>query len=115
MMPCVALSACAVGPNYKSPSMQVRDTWVVPADTAQVDGQWWRKVSDPILTELVDTAIANNKDLDEAAARLREARANRDAVVGRQYPQVARSEEHTSELQSLMRISYAVFCLKKKK
>src|SRR3546814_9510850 len=31
-----------------------------------------------------------------------------DRVVGR------RSEEHTSELQSLMRISYAVFCLKKK-
>src|SRR3546814_8922022 len=30
-------------------------------------------------------------------------------------PQPARSEEHTSELQSLMRISYAVFCLKKKK
>src|SRR3546814_8846575 len=32
-----------------------------------------------------------------------------------QYPaQLTRSEEHTSELQSLMRISYAVFCLKKK-
>src|SRR3546814_10220355 len=30
-------------------------------------------------------------------------------------PRHARSEEHTSELQSLMRISYAVFCLKKKK
>src|SRR3546814_3207594 len=30
-------------------------------------------------------------------------------------PRSARSEEHTSELQSLMRISYAVFCLKKKK
>src|SRR3546814_7361964 len=30
-------------------------------------------------------------------------------------PGIARSEEHTSELQSLMRISYAVFCLKKKK
>src|SRR3546814_1951971 len=29
-------------------------------------------------------------------------------------PAVGRSEEHTSELQSLMRISYAVFCLKKK-
>src|SRR3546814_9999375 len=29
-------------------------------------------------------------------------------------PRVQRSEEHTSELQSLMRISYAVFCLKKK-
>src|SRR3546814_4434793 len=32
-----------------------------------------------------------------------------------QTPISARSEEHTSELQSLMRISYAVFCLKKKK
>src|SRR3546814_3341764 len=30
------------------------------------------------------------------------------------YNIIARSEEHTSELQSLMRISYAVFCLKKK-
>src|SRR3546814_1536815 len=30
-------------------------------------------------------------------------------------PMPCRSEEHTSELQSLMRISYAVFCLKKKK
>src|SRR3546814_9430730 len=33
----------------------------------------------------------------------------------RQDRKAARSEEHTSELQSLMRISYAVFCLKKKK
>src|SRR3546814_1000852 len=32
-----------------------------------------------------------------------------------QVPDPTRSEEHTSELQSLMRISYAVFCLKKKK
>src|SRR3546814_20013999 len=37
-----------------------------------------------------------------------------DAVRDRQRHQ-QRSEEHTSELQSLMRISYAVFCLKKKK
>src|SRR3546814_8992394 len=35
-------------------------------------------------------------------------------VVGAELPE-KRSEEHTSELQSLMRISYAVFCLKKKK
>src|SRR3546814_1630927 len=35
-------------------------------------------------------------------------------VVGL-YASILRSEEHTSELQSLMRISYAVFCLKKKK
>src|SRR3546814_3419461 len=41
-------------------------------------------------------------------------RNGRDAVQQRPYIK-ARSEEHTSELQSLMRISYAVFCLKKKK
>src|SRR3546814_4636100 len=34
---------------------------------------------------------------------------------GAEMPDSFRSEEHTSELQSLMRISYAVFCLKKKK
>src|SRR3546814_10822931 len=39
----------------------------------------------------------------------------RDERAGRQCLEVGRSEEHTSELQSLMRISYAVFCLKKKK
>src|SRR3546814_8354704 len=38
-----------------------------------------------------------------------------EAVEGGLEPRVDRSEEHTSELQSLMRISYAVFCLKKKK
>src|SRR3546814_4894117 len=37
------------------------------------------------------------------------------AGAGRQARILYRSEEHTSELQSLMRISYAVFCLKKKK
>src|SRR3546814_5015075 len=44
-------------------------------------------------------------DLDAVAAR---------AVATLEH-QIHRSEEHTSELQSLMRISYAVFCLKKKK
>src|SRR3546814_7235765 len=54
--------------------------------------------------------------------------ANDPALVGKHFPgcnitaittsgqiKKVRSEEHTSELQSLMRISYAVFCLKKKK
>src|SRR3546814_3382689 len=42
--------------------------------------------------------------------------ARRRAIAGQEYAveEYARSEEHTSELQSLMRISYAVFCLKKK-
>src|SRR3546814_3381736 len=37
-----------------------------------------------------------------------------EAAAGSLGDRVDRSEEHTSELQSLMRISYAVFCLKKK-
>src|SRR3546814_8902668 len=39
----------------------------------------------------------------------------RFSLGGSRLPDDFRSEEHTSELQSLMRISYAVFCLKKKK
>src|SRR3546814_6990626 len=38
-----------------------------------------------------------------------------EAAAGDHGDGLQRSEEHTSELQSLMRISYAVFCLKKKK
>src|SRR3546814_10548239 len=37
-----------------------------------------------------------------------------DKIIGGTVNGTGRSEEHTSELQSLMRISYAVFCLKKK-
>src|SRR3546814_2163382 len=47
-----------------------------------------------------------------AAARL--AHRHRDFLFRHRRLLGARSEEHTSELQSLMRISYAVFCLKKK-
>src|SRR3546814_9829083 len=43
------------------------------------------------------------------------AASGRESVPGPPAPPASRSEEHTSELQSLMRISYAVFCLKKKK
>src|SRR3546814_9969750 len=54
----------------------------------------------------------------EHAVRVGQHRAGADGAGGRVdlvVDEVHRSEEHTSELQSLMRISYAVFCLKKKK
>src|SRR3546814_4008765 len=52
----------------------------------------------------------------DAAARASEPCPRHCAAVRRGSSAVrGRSEEHTSELQSLMRISYAVFCLKKKK
>src|SRR3546814_3710392 len=51
-------------------------------------------------------------DRDDLVQRLGLPDSERPPSMGADLP---RSEEHTSELQSLMRISYAVFCLKKKK
>src|SRR3546814_6324887 len=61
-----------------------------------------------------------NRAMPPLEAAMRDARASGHGVtiVGSgvlRHAAAARSEEHTSELQSLMRISYAVFCLKKKK
>src|SRR3546814_7243830 len=53
----------------------------------------------------VDSAIVDPKNFDGKSLVDRKT----DCCI------IPRSEEHTSELQSLMRISYAVFCLKKKK
>src|SRR3546814_6172632 len=60
------------------------------------------------------TALALGPGDDDVAANLRVALAPAHEVQQRLAGVVVRSEEHTSELQSLMRISYAVFCLKKK-
>src|SRR3546814_8799861 len=54
--------------------------------------------------------LSNGRGAELLARRQARARAFPRALVSSR-----RSEEHTSELQSLMRISYAVFCLKKKK
>src|SRR3546814_9265585 len=52
---------------------------------------------------------------DPGAQLLREPERQPGDSLRQCAPHARRSEEHTSELQSLMRISYAVFCLKKKK
>src|SRR3546814_1547636 len=71
---------------------------------------------------LAHTLFGSPSRARRVLARARRAKANAIASAtastqnGAQCPATAlRSEEHTSELQSLMRISYAVFCLKKKK
>src|SRR3546814_3198104 len=71
---------------------------------------------------LIDMQVAHRLDLevDEGMAgkllqhMVKKTDAGRNFIFARAV-EVERSEEHTSELQSLMRISYAVFCLKKKK
>src|SRR3546814_3420394 len=58
--------------------------------------------------------VARSVDHGERASVVVNERASEQAVVFAAHDADVRSEEHTSELQSLMRISYAVFCLKKK-
>src|SRR3546814_20522694 len=62
------------------------------------------------LVEAVDPLL----DDEMPAKRRHAAHVNRLGAGDHRLPFAGRSEEHTSELQSLMRISYAVFCLKKK-
>src|SRR3546814_2810517 len=74
----------------------------------------------------MDPSLRGDDDLLHPFALLRETRPSRNTcpppdashrrrqrLLYLQRTRVVRSEEHTSELQSLMRISYAVFCLKK--
>src|SRR3546814_3809113 len=71
----------------------------------EVDYHTWRLINGVALSTLlgVGTELTFGEDESDLVRALRDS-AQRDT----------RSEEHTSELQSLMRISYAVFCLKKK-
>src|SRR3546814_5951495 len=68
-----------------------------------------------VISGLQPTADILRLGLESATVMLEKifAHQHRDFQAGGQFIG-ARSEEHTSELQSLMRISYAVFCLKKK-
>src|SRR3546814_6883174 len=67
---------------------------------------------------VIDGTLVRNIDkVTEASVSLRFDQTDSLSLLGPRNgnPDDPRSEEHTSELQSLMRISYAVFCLKKKK
>src|SRR3546814_1992078 len=66
------------------------------------------------LSRFVEDAV-NRAVLRETVRDVRERNADADAGEIERIVEIERSEEHTSELQSLMRISYAVLCLKKKK
>src|SRR3546814_1252220 len=69
------------------------------------------------VAEVLDrTGVAGHREGEPRPHRvLVEHRVDRDDIGSEVGQAIHRSEEHTSELQSLMRISYAVFCLKKKK
>src|SRR3546814_4112430 len=92
--------------------------WAVPRHAARYANQTWHAVGPAligalflVLSVVVPGAVFKFAALSIAAAAIFAGQ----PVFWTLPPRFLRSEEHTSELQSLMRISYAVFCLKKKK
>jgi len=79
----LALAGCVVGPQYKgAPSAHLMDLHNVPAVAArQTDippppvETWWTGFRDPVLTRIVERALAQNLDLAAAVARVEQARA----------------------------------------
>jgi NodT family efflux transporter outer membrane factor (OMF) lipoprotein len=88
------LSGCAaVGPNYLRPAVPVPNKWQSPtvdASASSVDNaglaHWWRAFHDPVLDQLIQRALTNNKDLKQAKARLLEARARRGLAQADRFP-----------------------------
>jgi multidrug efflux system outer membrane protein len=68
----LALSGCLLGPNYSRQPVDTPATFrfatAEVADTANTE--WWQEFQDPVLNELISTALANNKDVKIAAARV---------------------------------------------
>jgi len=77
------LSACAVGPNYHRPDVQVPDSFRSSGGSPQPESQvtsfadlpWWQVFHDPQLQELIRTALKQNYDLQLATERISAARA----------------------------------------
>src|SRR5688572_6745076 len=71
------LQGCSIWPGYKKPAMELPAQWTdAPVQgKAAVGERWWSLYGDPALDALVDEALANNRDLAIAAARVDEARA----------------------------------------
>lgn len=86
------LTACAsVGPDYhEPPPVDIGSGWTLSAANAGAPelSRWWWALNDPVLDRLITTALAQNLDLRQAAARVDEARALRDRVAGEALPVV---------------------------
>jgi multidrug efflux system outer membrane protein len=88
----VLLSGCTVGPNYHRPAIQTPTAFRAPTPTTTSDPasladlKWWEVFKDERLQELERTALAQNYDLRDAAARVEAARANLGITRSNQFP-----------------------------
>src|ERR1700740_1426556 len=85
-------AVCMMGPKYKRPTLNVPQQYRTPepqlATQASSLGneQWWQLYQDPVLTQLIHTAIAHNYDGRIAAARVLEAQAQVGITRSNQLP-----------------------------
>lgn len=86
----LTLGACTVGPDYVRPEIDAPEKFRYQAGEAEalVNTQWWRQFNDPALDRLIDTALANNRDVRIAAARVEEFAARVDISRAGFYPQI---------------------------
>ena len=69
----VCLAGCfAVGPDYSRPEVQVPAIWRIDLPQAEevVNAPWWEQFDDPVLNDLIQTALRGNLDVRIAAARV---------------------------------------------
>jgi NodT family efflux transporter outer membrane factor (OMF) lipoprotein len=91
------LSACTtVGPNYSPPDMQTPEAWQNEVSGVTADSQsqedtlarWWTTFNDPVLSSLMERAVAGNLSLKEALSRVRQARIQRGITDSDRFPSV---------------------------
>lgn len=93
------LSACALGPEYKTPPSQLAaDFENATGDQQEPPRDFWRRFDDPILNGLVDDAIKANHDIRIAVANLQQARAAQLGVDAQAWPSVGTSASGVREV-----------------
>jgi multidrug efflux system outer membrane protein len=98
-------SGCAVGPNYKRPSVNIPDTYrgTIPQEAPQPaaeslgDQKWWEVFQDQQLRDLIHTALQQNYDVRIAATRILEARAQVGIVRADQLPTISAGAQAVNE------------------
>ena len=85
------LGGCAVGPNYKQPVVDTPENFrfaETRGTNSFADLSWWEVFKDPMLQDLVRTALTNNYDLKQAVARVEQSRNLASAARSAFFPQI---------------------------
>jgi multidrug efflux system outer membrane protein len=95
----IVVGGCTVGPDYRRPTVDTPANWRVDEQEARklADSEWWRQFNDPVLGNLVTTALRENKDLLIAAARIEEFAGRYGVVRADLFPQVGGAAGYTRE------------------